>query len=229
MELRVIHARATKDIDLTCIRRVKNDTEFLNAVILEDLRILAEKDLNDHFVYQIGEAQMDLENAPYGGARYPVTTLMDGRVFIRFQLDVGADHLLDPTENVQGTNWLEFCGISAPIIKMISVSQQVAEKIHAYTLPRGERVNSRVKDLIDMVLLLNIRVSTLEEIADAVEKVFAKRATHSLPQKLTPPPTEWTLRFLAMAKECGIPGDMNANFERVSRFYGDLVSAVAIL
>ena len=43
---------------------------------------------------------------------------------------------------------------------MISAEQQFAEKLHAYTLPRLERVNTRTKDLIDMVLLIRRETST---------------------------------------------------------------------
>jgi len=76
MELRIAHARATRDIDLNFVRHVKNESELVSNLILNDLRDLAEQDLNDHFIYQVGEAQIDLENAPYGGARYPVSALM---------------------------------------------------------------------------------------------------------------------------------------------------------
>jgi hypothetical protein len=60
MELRIAHARATKDIDMTFARRVKKDSEFVSMLILNDLRNLAQKDLEDHFIYHIGEAQIDL-------------------------------------------------------------------------------------------------------------------------------------------------------------------------
>ena len=65
-------------------------------------------------------------------------------------MDVGADFLLDQVETIQGANWLEFCGVPAPIIPMISIEQQFAENLHTYTLLRGQRVNSRPKDLIDL-------------------------------------------------------------------------------
>jgi len=224
MELRIAHARATKDIDLTCVRRVKNESELLNEVVLIDLRNLLRQDLNDHFIYQVGETQIDLENAPYGGARYPVSTLIDKKLFVRFQLDVGVDFLLDQVETIQGTNWLEFCGIPAPVVSMISIEQQFAEKLHIYTLPRGERVNSRAKDLIDMVLLLNMKVPKADEMTRAVQKVFKKRDTHPLPQKLDAPPTEWKIQFIAMAAECGISQTMQESFEKVSEFYRNLIS-----
>jgi predicted nucleotidyltransferase component of viral defense system len=140
MELRLKTARATKDIDLTSIKRIKGDNDLLSRIILEDLRLLAKRDLGDFFIYQIGEPQIDLNNTPYGGARYPVTSFLDGKLFVRFQLDVGADAIVTHTETLQGTDWLGYCGIPSPIFNMISIEQQFAEKLHAYTLPR-QRLN----------------------------------------------------------------------------------------
>lgn len=219
MELRIAHARATKDIDLTFIRRCENEDELLSELILHDLQILTEQDMNDHFVYQVGQAQIDLENAPYGGVRYPISTLIDDKLFVRFQLDVGADFLLDQVETIQGTNWLEFCSIAAPTIPMISIEQQFAEKLHTYTLPRGDRVNSRAKDLIDMILLLNMRTVRSDAMTSAIQKVFQKRNTHPLPHKLESPPTEWEMQFIAMATECGLSQDMHMSFKTISKFY----------
>ncbi len=224
MELRIAHARATKDIDLTCIRRVKNENELLSELILIDLQDLSQQDLNDHFIYQVGKAQIDLENAPYGGARYPVSSLIGEKIFVRFQLDVGADFLLDQIETIQGSNWLEFCGVPAPVIPMISIEQQFAEKLHTYTLIRGQRVNSRAKDLIDMVLLLNMKIPKPDEMLRALQKVFKKRDTHPLPQRLDPPPKEWKSQFINMAAECGLTQDMQESFEKISDFFNRIIT-----
>lgn len=80
MELRIAHARATKDIDLTCVSRVTNEDELLEEIIWSNLQSLANIDLNDYFIYQIGKAQSDLENAPYGGARYGVIPFIKNNV-----------------------------------------------------------------------------------------------------------------------------------------------------
>jgi hypothetical protein len=37
---------------------------------------------------------------------------------------------------------------------MIPRDQQFTEKLHAYTLPRQGAVNARLRDLVDMVLLI---------------------------------------------------------------------------
>jgi hypothetical protein len=49
---------------------------------------------------------------------------------------------------------LAFADIASLKIPVISVEQHFAEKIHAYTLPRVSGFNSRVKDLVDLVLLI---------------------------------------------------------------------------
>lgn len=224
MELRLSQARATKDIDLTCLRRVKDAKELLAELLFQNLQSLARIDLQDHFVYRIGRAQMDLENAPYGGARFPVLSLIDGRLFVRFQLDVGADVVVDDVENIKGTDWLGFCSIMSPTISMISIPQQFAEKLHAYTLIRDDRFNSRVKDLIDLMLLLNLKKPDLKEFRYALEKVFKTRKTHRLPEKLNPPPLEWQLPFSAMAKECSLSKNMQESFTEVEHFYQKIIS-----
>ena len=125
-----------------------------SELIFQELQALARINLDDHFLFRIGQPQDEIENAPYGGSRHTVSTLIDHKPFVDFHLDVGGDFLIDPVERVPGTNWLEFCGIPAPIIPMISIEEQFAEKIHSYTLPR-DKINTRTKDLIDAVLLLN--------------------------------------------------------------------------
>ena len=45
--------------------------------------------MGDFFVFLIGEPTMDLDAAPYGGARYPIEALLDGRTFAKFHLDIG--------------------------------------------------------------------------------------------------------------------------------------------
>lgn len=223
MELRLSSARATKDIDLTCLERVSDENILLSQIILEELRELASKDLNDFFIYQIGAPQADLDNAPYGGTRFPVSAFIDGRLFVRFQLDVGADIVVAQTETIYGTDWLDFCGISSPSFKAISIEQQFAEKLHAYTLPRSDqRTNTRVKDLVDMVLLARMRTFDLLSLKNAVRLVFKVRNTHPLPPQLSPPPMEWKLPFDELAKECSLSVSLDDAFFETKNVYESL-------
>lgn len=222
MELRFTTARATKDIDLTYLQRIQNQDDSLSNLILNDLQQLVAVDLADYFSYTVGMAQHDLDNAPYGGARYPVSSFIDGKLFVSFHLDVGGDIVVSDTETLTTPDWLSFCGIPAPCIKMISIEQQFAEKIHAYTLPRGEKLNSRVKDLIDILLLIRIRTPDLSKLTADLQKVFKIRNTHPLPLQLPPPPLEWTEPYSGLAEECGVETNLSMAFKEVSSLYLDI-------
>jgi hypothetical protein len=221
MELRIAQARATNDMDLTCFKRMSNAKEPMTELILQELQTLARVNLNDHFIYQIGQPQSDIENAPYGGSRHSVLAIIDNRPFVEFHLDVGVDFLIDQVEKIPGKNWLEFCGIAAPIIPMISLEQQFAEKVHAYTFPR-DQINTRAKDLIDMILLIKSNNRMPEVFQYALRKVFRARNKHQLPTVLPTPPASWQTPFAVMALECGISPNLQDGFLKVSEFYNML-------
>ena len=219
MELRFSTARATKDVDLTCLHRTDSSNSTMEAIIIRELRQLAKLNLNDFFTFEVSPARMDLKNAPYGGARYSISSFVDKRLFVRFQLDIGADVIVDEIENIDGSDWLKYCGIDAPKIRMISIEQQLAEKLHAYSLPKDERLNSRVKDLVDMLLLTELRQINADNFKNIIRKVFKARRTHSLPEFLKPPPLEWASIYSVLATECGITKTMLQAFSELDNFY----------
>lgn len=219
MELRLSSARATKDIDLTYLDRIQNTGELLPDLILNELQSLAAVDLGDFFSYTLGSPMFDLDNAPYGGSRFPVFSHIDGKLFVRFHLDVGGDFLVSNTEIQKTPDWLNFCGIPGQNVRIISVEQQIAEKIHAYTLPRKTKVNSRVKDLIDILLLMDMRQLDSNKLAFVLDKIFKNRNTHSLPTFLPTPPIEWSSPYAAMAEECGLDNNLTTAYRKLARIY----------
>lgn len=54
-----------------------------DTVLLKQLQDAGAADLGDFFSFRIGEAMMDLDGAPYGGARYPVEPIIHGRADLR--------------------------------------------------------------------------------------------------------------------------------------------------
>lgn len=219
LELRFKSARSTIDIDLT-VQRVVEAAEGDNEirVIREMLQSVADVSLDDWFEYTIGPPVMDLTAAPYGGARYSVETRMDGRIFARFHLDAGiGDVVIQPLETVECQNWLGFAGIEKPSVRMISREQQFAEKIHAYTLLRSSP-NSRVKDLIDLALLVGENQIDRQKARNALRLTFERRNTHAFPSTLDAPPEGWQTPFEALAEECGLETKIDAVFDRVRKF-----------
>lgn len=220
MELRFEKARATRDIDLTYLERFNNiSREEITEEVFQVLRDISQIEMEDYFVYQVGEAQLDLENAPYGGARYPISAFLDGRLFVRYQLDIGLDVMVNKIERIKAQDWLDFCNISAPMVCMITKEQQFAEKIHAYTLPREDRINTRVKDLIDILLLLEKGSFDSRFCREALEAVFKIRNTHPLPSELLQPPSQWAGSFQKMGAECGFKLSLADAFESVNAFF----------
>jgi hypothetical protein len=226
MELRIRSARTTKDIDLTLHdgTHLAKDPDERRKQVRAMLQDSAAIQLNDYFEFLVGEPREELDGAPEGGSRYPVDARMDGRGFARFHVDVGiGDAVLEPLDVVEGRDWLGFGGIAPPSFPVISREQQFAEKVHAYTLPRGDRVNTRTKDLIDMLLLIRQGKIDNPRLAAAIKATFAKRATHPMPRGLEPPPAEWEPVFQALAQECDLDVRLSAGFETVQGFVGKIL------
>jgi hypothetical protein len=221
MELRLQTARTTRDIDLMarCLPRGEADLSIRLLRLLQDAASL---DMGDCFGFAIGEAMMDFDAAPYGGARFPVEARMDGRTFARFHLDVAAGGpVLEPLETVNGRDWLGFAGIQALSLAMISKEQQFAEKLHAYSLPRTGPVNTRVRDLLDMMLLVEAGLD-LARTYESIQSIFDRRKTHAPPEQFPSPPDSWVIPFAALAEECGADMSIEAAVEQVAHFYTGL-------
>lgn len=222
MELRFRAARATKDLDFT-VRAAPSGRAGRDAV-LEHLQEVGGLDAGDFFAFRVAEASTDLDGAPYGGARYPVETALGGRTFVKFHIDVGTgDVVVEPVETVEPRHWLAFAQIPPPRVPMISREQQLAEKLHSYTLPRPVAPNSRVRDLVDMVLLIESATMSRDKVREALGKTFERRGTHGLPATLTPPPDEWAAPFHALAEECRLHFSLAEAFEILRCFHGEVV------
>jgi hypothetical protein len=217
LELRFRTARSTLDINLT-VQDLAARAGGTNQVIREMLQNMAKDALDDWFEYLIGSPVMDLTAAPYGGARYPVEARMDDRIFARFHLDAGiGDVVIQPLETVVCRDWLGFAGIQTPRVLMISREQQFAEKVHAYTLPR-KAANSRVKDLVDLALLIGSGELDNRKVAEALRLTFERRSTHEVPAILAAPPADWQIPFQAAARECGLQPDLGATLATIQAF-----------
>ena len=119
---------------------------------------------------------------------------------------------MDPLEVIEGRDWLGFAGIARPSLYMIPREQQFAEKLHAYTLPRRGAANTRVRDLVDMVLLIQSGTLTNDKVAEAIRVTFERRKTHASRNALPLPPAQWQKPYEALARECGISGQVEDAF-----------------
>jgi hypothetical protein len=206
LELRFSEARSTKDLDLTARRRTTSLDPFTSfpASLRERLQIAAATPLSDFFTFVVGEMMAELTNCLEGGARFPVDARLDGRTFVAFHVDLGVgDDVIEPLDRIRGEDWLGFAGIPAVIIPALSSEQHWAEKLHAYTRPR-KGTNTRVRDLVDLVMILERTALSPERLREAVDVTFGRRHAHGVPDVVPPPPSAWTKPFAVLAAECGL-------------------------
>jgi hypothetical protein len=102
-------------------------------------------------------------------------------------------------EEIKGSDFLSFAGIAVPLIRATSRAQHFAEKIHALTRPFDDRINTRVKDLADLMLFSRHGLPQTNDIKNAVTKIFENRKTHEIPSSIGIPPATWATSYSAMA------------------------------
>jgi hypothetical protein len=214
LELRLVdRARSTLDLDLSVpdperlpLLGSAQDRASHAAAIHQYLQQATELDLSDGFEFVIPEPQVIRVRTPVAAVRFSVESRLAGRPFARFRLDVGfGDVVLDQPDWVQGTPLLSFAGIAAARVALYPVAQHFAEKIHAYTFPWQDRDNTRVKDLVDLVLLVSSGLLAPGGVKRALRATFETRDTHPFPEQLPRPPLGWAEPYAALSKELGLP------------------------
>jgi hypothetical protein len=221
IELRVATARTTKDIDL-CMRKGRGATPSS-----DDLRsffqIKASLELDDYMQFIVSSPVRLLTNPVYGGCRFSVDAKMAGRLFTKFSIDVSiGDGWVDNHDELQSRDWLAFAGIPPLRFPATTVEQQISEKIHSYTLPR-QTPNSRVKDLVDIILLSQSFKINKERMVESLKRTFKLRGTHAIPGELSSPPLAWEQAFSELAKGSKIEFNLNGAFEYFKKFFENIL------
>lgn len=119
--------------------------------------------------------------------------------------------------------FLDFAGIPAPVVQVLPIETHLAEKLHAYTLPRATE-NARVRDLPDMALL-GTAEGKLERgrIRKALQLTFESRATHNIPTVLPLPPGSWNQPYNELATEHELPWRSLSEVTRAAKEFVDPV------
>jgi hypothetical protein len=198
MELRLERARATKDVDLRLNGRANEILDRLQAAGRSDLLDFLSFEVRSDAAHPVIEA----DGLLYEGQRFRAEARLAGRVYgSTFGVDVAiAEPLVGHPQEIEGSDVLAFVGVPRPRFVAYPVSTHIAEKLHAYTLPRP-RPNSRVKDLPDIALLARSAAIDATELVAAIEATFANRGTHPVPATFHDPPRGWAPVYSRMASE----------------------------
>lgn len=196
VELRLKRARTTKDIDL----RLQEDPEKA----LENLQRAGRLDLGEYLTFEVQpdprHPEIDAEGMRYPGRRYRVRGLLAAKAYgSPFGLDVSfAEPFSGEVEEIEGSPLLRFAGVAPAIARVYPLEAHIAEKLHAFTLPRT-RPNSRVKDLPDIALLASVRPIAAASLRRSIHGTFSARRTHEQPSAVPRPPDTWRGVYEAMA------------------------------
>lgn len=202
LEVRLEHARTTRDVDLRFVGSPES--------ALEKLQEAGRLDLGDFMRFEIQpdtqQPTIQLPGEKYSGFRYRAECKLAGQLYgQRFGVDVAfADPVLGQPDVVVADDMLAFAGVEPPTLRLYPVETHLAEKLHAYTIPR-DRPNSRIKDLPDLALLGTIRLLEASRLSRAFAQTFDFRKTHALPEALPSPPPSWATAYARLAEEDDLP------------------------
>jgi nucleotidyltransferase AbiEii toxin of type IV toxin-antitoxin system len=186
-------ARATKDLDL-----IFNSP---TGELVEELETALEPPYEGFTFRRKGEPN----RMPNGAVRVEIALQYSGRPWDTVRIDI-ARYEADGTavEMVDAISLAPF-GLRGPeSLPCLALPDQVAQKIHAMTLPPPEdRRNERFQDLVDLLCLREL-ISDYGAVQTACKKIFAYRTTHPWPPFFEPP-KHWEGPFERMATEVGLP------------------------
>jgi hypothetical protein len=198
LELRLERARTTKDVDLRMVGSSED--------VLAKLQEAGRKNLGDFMAFEVGpdddHPEIQNDGMQYDGLRFRAECKLAGKLYGQpFGVGVAfGDPILGEPEVVVAEDVLAFAGIAPPTLRLYPIETHIAEKLHAYTMPRA-RPNSRVKDLPDLALLATARPIGAERLRAALEQTFTFRNTHALPASVPSPIEAWRTPYESMARE----------------------------
>ena len=189
-------ARATRDIDLA-LALEQVTAESVHGLLLDGL---ARDPDGDRFEFALTDIRpLQPLDAGRLGWRLSIRADLDGRRFESVTADIVARTTEGGrTDRCSLQSSLRFAGIPDLEIDLVDLDHHFAEKLAAYTADRGERENTRVKDLTDMVLLVETGFGPTRRLRDVADVIFEARG-ETAPIVLPPPPTSWGATYAAQA------------------------------
>jgi predicted nucleotidyltransferase component of viral defense system len=207
-------ARATKDLDLAVTGGA------VDGIAVRELLIdaLTEDPDGDWFSFRVKEpVGPAVDGRGRGAWRFSVDAWLAGKSFAGIRLDVAAcGEELAVTEQLKLPGSLSFADIPARSMEAVERRQHFAEKLHALTRDYDDRPNTRIKDLVDLVLLIEDGLPPDRALVNVVRHVFTIRDTHPYPVTIPDPPPRWRTGYPELAA-------------RLTKTASDLPSALKLL
>jgi hypothetical protein len=114
------------------------------------------------------------------------------------------DILIDKPKPLLVSGFLSFAGIKPVKILCYSLTQQISEKFHALTKNYQRGDVSRVKDLIDVLLIASKQSFTSRALRESIRLTFKHRATHAIPLSSPKIVKSYSKDFLRLSVQIGL-------------------------
>jgi predicted nucleotidyltransferase component of viral defense system len=223
LEVRLgLQARATKDLDLAML----DDAD--GAEVQDRLLDALEVDAGDGLTFQVSAPRaLAQDEAGNPGWKFTVTSYLGGKVFAPLRVDVVA-------RNAEIAGAVGAIEVRPPILPerlsstampAIDVAQHAAEKFHAMARTYGgDRPSSRVKDLVDVVLLAEAGLLPHPGLPNRLRTVWKIRDGGPPPAQLPDLPASWADDYAAMASELDLDIDYLTARSTAERIYAEALA-----
>lgn len=203
-------ARTTKDIDLMAREQGNDIHAALHSAGLQDM--------GDYFLFEV-ESTTETAHEGQGALRFNIRSRLAGRMFEIFHTDVGIGNpVIGAIDYLETTDLLAFADIEPTRVPCYPISQQISEKLHAYSQTYGSGTSSRVKDFVDLLLLAELGAINSHELKESITVVFESTGKHEIPEKLSGPPQKWKQTYMRMSAEIGLAVSFDEAYTMLQQF-----------
>ncbi|MCL2784310.1 MAG: nucleotidyl transferase AbiEii/AbiGii toxin family protein [Propionibacteriaceae bacterium] len=221
LEMRLgLAARATKDLDLWRLSSATSDPLEIQDMLQDAL----DRDMMDGFTFQVGlPSHVDIQDAEPSTWRVNVKTQFHRSLFASTRIDIVTTDTVDNDETEPLTVEPALSDVGVPfMIRAINLDRHAAEKYHACVrVYANDRPSTRVKDLVDLVLLIEGDWLHKPQLGAALVRVFQERNNAEPPSKLPDqPPQDWQTTYRKEAADTGVTvSDALEAWALVSHYY----------
>ncbi len=213
------HARPSVDLDVDHAKGA--------AAAREDLQHAVAEDLGDHFAFAIAGSEELKEGDVNLAMRYRIECSVGGRPFEPLQVDVS---LVAPepwdAEPAQRPGLLVDVGLGPVEVLVVPLERQLAEKLHAHTR-QYNGATTRAKDLVDFILVRQHGRVDAKRLKDAIQRIFARRGTHPVPEHFPEPPLELAVAYRREAEAVGVVTSLEEAHKLVMQWLDPVLACTA--
>ena len=186
------------------------------------------EDLGDHFGFAVVGAEELAESGLRLAVRYKLESALAGRRFEPLQVDV----TIAPPEPwdaqpAQRRGVLAEFGLEPIELLLVPIERQIAEKLHACTRTYRGVPTTRVRDLVDLVLIRQYEHIDTTSLRIAIERTFTRRGTHAVPGRFPPPPRELAVSYRRETERLGLTRSLDEAHQVLADWLNPVLAEVS--